>query len=57
MSKAREMAERLLQAERGPNPSPYSPLSQPYRLDDLWPIDRQRYIKMAEAALGIRDDR
>ena len=53
MGKVKEMAERLLQAEQPPI-NPYCPYGQRRsRLDDLWPCDQERYIKMAEAALSV----
>lgn len=52
MSKIEELAEKLLRAEQGPPEFPYSPYSRPRaKLMDLWPADRERYIRMAESVL------
>jgi hypothetical protein len=50
MSKVRELAEKLFRADH-PRAMPHSPWDRVVRLDDLWPADRERYIKMAEAVL------
>lgn len=56
MSQVREMAQKLLEAENGYAHVPYSPYgSGPPRLDDLWPVDQQRYERMAEAALARKE--
>ena len=51
MGKVRQLAEKLLQAEQAPI-NPYCPYGQRRsQLDDLWPCDQEKYIKMAEAIL------
>lgn len=56
MSRVRELAEKLFDAEQGPNPFPYSPWGRRPQLSDLWPCDQEKYIRMAEAAL-LREPR
>lgn len=51
MGEVRELAERLFDAEQGPNPFPYSPYGRRSQLSDLWPVDQERYIRMAESVL------
>jgi hypothetical protein len=55
MSKVRDMAQKILEAEKGYKPSIYYPFWPKPRLDDMWPVEQEKYIRMAEAAL-IRDE-
>lgn len=47
----RKMAEKLFLAEKGPPMFPHSPYGRQPDFNALWPVDQQRYIKMAKAAL------
>lgn len=49
------LAEKLHSAEIGPNPHPCSPFGMRSRLRDLWPVDQERYRRMARAVLGARE--
>lgn len=51
MTEQEQLAERLFQAEVGPNPFPYSPYGRRPKLSDLWPCDQDRYRRMAEEAM------
>ena len=53
MSKVRELAEKLFDAEQGPNPMPHSPWSRRPQLSDLWP----RYQGSHLARLVCRGER
>lgn len=50
MSRVREMAEKLFATEH--RSVPYCPYAARRQLSDLWPCDQEKYIRMAEAALG-----
>lgn len=49
------LAEELLSAEIEPPLFPRSPWGRRPRLSDLWPVDQERYRRMARAALGARE--
>lgn len=49
------LAEKLHFANMGPTTTPYSPWGLRPRLRDLWPVDQERYRRMARAALGARE--
>ncbi len=49
------LAEKLHSADMGP-PYPYSPWGQRPRLSDLWPVDQERYRRLALAALAARSE-
>jgi hypothetical protein len=49
-----DLARKLFRAE---NPSPFKypqPFGREPTLDDLWPVDQQKYIRMAEFVLKER---
>lgn len=50
-----ELAEKLHFAEMGAPIIPHSPWGLQPRLSDLWPVDQERYRRMARAALGARE--
>lgn len=47
-----ELAQKLYWAEIGYDPkgAMFRPLEVPPSLDNIWPCDREKYIRMAEAA-------